>query len=183
MVGTLLCRPLFYGRRIRIHQSSCFQVEHCWQFSSQCDLSCPPASLLPASLLSHTSPAFLILRQPHHPTHLLFSSASCLSATSLLLLSRSPHVSATVSADILIHSPWHLACLIPLSLSTCVSPANFVRRHLHHPAYLSLPSLFPNISSVSLMSLSPSSHISAAVDLPSCAPPCHTLLFLLRSAT
>ena len=116
------------------------------------------------------SASVLILRLPCHPASLLLSPLSHLSATSLLILSQSPHVSAAVSASILIHCPCHLACLIMLSSSTCVSPVILIPRRLHHPVSLPPPSLLFYVSAASLLSLFPPSYVSTTVALPYCAP-------------
>ena len=127
-------------------------------------------SLLPPPSLSRISYSVFIIRRPHHYPYLVLSPSSCLSATSLLLLYRPPHISAAVSAAILIHRPCNLACLITLSSLTCVCPAILIHRHLCHPASLSQPSLLFYISAVSPLSLYPLSCISVAATLPSCIP-------------
>ena len=147
-----------------------FRVGHRQRFSAQYSRAYPPASLLPPSSSSRISASVLILRLPRHPSYMLLSPLSRLSATSLLLLSRPPHVSAAVSTAILVHRPCHLACLIMLSSSTCVFPSVLIRRRLHHPVSLTPPSLLFYVSAASLLSLFPPSRVSAAIALPYCAP-------------
>ena len=67
-------------------------------FPAQCACSCPPASLLPLSSLSHIYAAIIIRHSSHHITYILLYLLSHLSATSILLMSQSPRVSAAVNS-------------------------------------------------------------------------------------
>ena len=89
---------------------------------------------------------------------------------SLLLLSRLPHVSAAISAAIVIHRPCHLENLITLSSSTCIPLSVLIRRRLHHPVSLPPLSLLLYVYAASLLLLFPPSCVSADVALPYCAP-------------
>ena len=121
------------------------------RFPTQYDRACPPTYLLPMSLSSQISASVIILCLPRHPESIFLSPLSRLSAASLLLLSRPPHVSSAVSASILIHRPFHIACLITLSSSTFVSPSVLIRHDIHHPASLPPPSCHVSSIAVSII--------------------------------
>ena len=109
----LLCWTLLCGRQRRSHQRrrcSLRCMGHCWHFPAHYAWSCPTTSLLPPFLSSRIYAFVFFLHRPHHSSYLLLSPLSCLT-TSLQLLYRSPRVSTTI----LIHHPYHLACLILLS--------------------------------------------------------------------
>ena len=166
---TLLCRIW-----IQIHQSLCL----CYAMWDTVGFFSPIVHDLSHPRLHCRRPyctTYLIF--PYHPPtwsflciSILLYLSSNLYSTYMLLLPRPPCISATISSAIIIQRPSHLACLIPLSSSKCISPAIIIRRCLHHPTSL-LPSyLFLYISDTSLLSLFPSSCVSAAIALPSCAP-------------
>ena len=75
------------------------------------------------------------------PNIYIFKPLSQLFATSMLILYQSNHVSFSVSSVILIHNPFHLICLIPLSLSTCAPPSIIIRLRLHHTTSIPSPYL------------------------------------------
>ena len=87
-----------------------------------------------------------------------------------MLVSWPPRVFAAVSAAMITHRPCHLACLITLYSSTCISPAVLIHRRLHHLTSLPPPSLLFYISSASLLSLFLLYWVSSAVTLPSWNP-------------
>ena len=80
------------------------------------------------------------------------------------------YVSTTASSVILIHRTCHLACLVTLSSSTCVSPVILIPRRLHHPVSLPPPSLLFYVYAASLLSLFPPFYVSTTAALPYCAP-------------
>ena len=131
------------------------RVGHCQLFSVQCAWSCTPASLLLPSSSSWILAAIIILRLTHHIKSLLQSPFSCLSDTSDLLLSQLTCISTTVSDVILIHHIFHLAFLLLLQPSTCVSHAVLICIRIHNPKYIPLPYLLYYIYAVSLMLLYP----------------------------
>ena len=102
----------------------------------------------------------------------------------VIFLSRTPlkfsrpirlRLSSRVSSAIPICRTFHLACMIPLSSSNCVYPVVLIRCCLHHPPYLSLPSLLFYIYAASLMLLFPLSRAPVAVALRSCNPALYPL--------
>ena len=114
-----------------------------------CPYPPPPSSSHISFVVSIVSPLYHI-------------SAATVSAALRLRLASPPRVSAAVSAVILVRRPCHLACLLPLYLSTLFYKYLFICRRLHHPASLPPPYLLSYISAVSLLLLSPSPRISAA---------------------
>ena len=134
-------------------------------FTTQCDRSCPPASLMTLSSLSHLYTAIIIRRLPNHITSILLYLLSHLSATSLLLVSQSPRISAAV----------YTVHIYPPSLSASVSDS-VVLNKLRSPFLYYLPRSKTSqisasyISSASLPSLSPSSRASYYETLSSCSP-------------